>query len=81
MGQNVNIKIQKIHRIPNFQVLHVNFILNLGYVNLNLSIFVELTDMNSLDQLQAEFNSDCEILTLITKIKLAQQELLKAIAE
>ena len=37
--------------------------------------------MDSLDQLQAKFNSDCEILALITKIKSAQQELPKAIVE
>ena len=77
-GQNLNIK---IHKFPNFQILHVNFILNIGYVNLNLSIFVELIDRDSLDQLQAVFNSDCEILAPITRIKSAQQELPKAIAE
>ena len=66
-GQNLNIKIyknqnsensenSKFTKFPNFQILHVNFILNIGYVNLNLSIFVELIDMDSLDKLQAEFN-------------------------
>ena len=56
-------------------MFHINFILNIGYVNLNLSILVELIDMDSLDQLEAEFNSNCEILALITKIKSAQQKL------
>ena len=37
--------------------------------------------MDSMDQLQAEYNSDCEKLALITEIKSAQQELPKAIAE
>ena len=97
MGQNLNIKIHKnqnlknsqnsnihkfkIHKIHKFSNLDVNFIPNIEYVNPNLSIFVELIDMDSLDQLQAECNSDCEILALITKIKSAQQELPKAILE
>ena len=86
MGQNLNIKIHKnqnlkFTKFPNFQILHLNFILDIVNVHLNLSIFVELIEMVSLDQLQAEFNSDCEILALITKIKSAQQELLKASAE
>ena len=37
--------------------------------------------MDSLSQLQADFNSDCEILALITMIKSAQQELPKTIGE
>ena len=55
--------------------------LNIGYVNLNLSLFVEFIDTDSFDQLHAEFNSDCEILAMISKIKSAQQELPKAIEE
>ena len=76
-GQNCGLKFEykmqknqnhKIHKFRNFEILHLNFILNIGYVNLNLSIFVELIDMDSWDQLQTEFNSDCEILAPRTKI-------------
>ena len=47
----------KFTKFPNFQIPDVNFIPIIGYVNPNLSIFVELIDMDSLDQLQPKFNS------------------------